>query len=83
VSLGKLRPILQGLHGLRTFSLHTFTALRIGLSQQRRTACWRNARWLGLHPDVVQYLPYAGAMRDEGDDAHLPATQGHNKGNTS
>ena len=42
---------------------------------QRRPACRRVARWLRLHPDVVQYLTDVGAVRDEGDDAHLPATK--------
>ena len=29
--------------------------------------------WLGICPDVVQDVPDFGAVRDKGDDAHLPA----------
>ena len=54
--------------------LNTLTGLRIGAIPQRRPACRGDARWLCLRPDVVQYLPDVGAVRDEGDDSHLPAT---------
>lgn len=37
--------------------------------------CRGDAGWLRLHPDVIEYLPDIGTVRDEGDDAHLPATE--------
>ena len=30
--------------------------------------------WLRLHPDVIEYSPDISAVRDEGNDAHLPTT---------
>jgi len=42
------------------------TGLRIGATPQRRTACRCDARRLCLHPDVLQYLPDIGTVRDEG-----------------
>ena len=56
--------------------LNGFTVLRITVIPQRWPACRGDARRLCLCPDVFQYLPDVGAVRDEGDDAHLPATQG-------
>ncbi len=42
---------------------------------QRRPACWCDARWLCIHPYVLQYLLDVGVVRDEGDDSHLPSTK--------
>jgi hypothetical protein len=69
-------------------NLDTLAHGRVAPVPQRWPACWCDARWLCLHPDVLQYLPDVSAVGDEGDDAHLPATdgaqqRGHNKGNTS
>ena len=65
--LGRFIPVWDWLNG--------FTGLRITVIPQRRPACRGDARRLCLCPDVLQYVPDVGAVRDEGDDAHLPATQ--------
>lgn len=54
--------------------LNALTGLHIGAIPQRRPACRGDVWWLGLHPDVVQYLPDVSAVGDERDDVHLPAT---------
>jgi len=51
--------------------LDTIAHRHISPVPQRRPACWRDARWLGLCADVLQYLPDVGAVRDEGNDSHL------------
>ena len=66
--LGRLIPVWDWLNG--------FTGLRITVIQQRRPACRGEARRLCLCPYMLQYLADVGALRDEGDDAHLPDTQG-------
>jgi hypothetical protein len=33
----------------------------------------RDARWLKIHPDVLQYLLDVNAVRDEKNDSHLLA----------
>ena len=66
--LGRLIPVWDWLNG--------FTGLRITVIPQRRPACRGDARRLCLCPYMFQYLADVGAVRDEGDDAHLPATQG-------
>lgn len=52
--------------------LGALTYLRTTVIPQRRATRRGYVRWLGHHPDVVQYLPDVCAMRDERDDAHLP-----------
>jgi hypothetical protein len=69
--LGRFIPIW-----LNVGTLHTIAHLRIARVPQRRPACWCDARWLCLHPYVVQYVADVGAVREEGDDSHLPATEG-------
>ena len=66
--LGRLIPVWDWLNG--------FTGLRITVIPQRRPACRGDARRLCLCPYMLQYVADVGAVRDEGDDAHLPATQG-------
>ena len=66
--LGRFIPVCGWLKG--------FTGLRITVIPQRRPACRGDARRLCLCPDVIQYVADVGAVRDEGDDSHLPATQG-------
>ena len=56
--------------------LNCFTGLRFTVIPQRRPACRGDARRLCLCPYMLQYVADVGAVRDEGDDAHLPATQG-------
>ena len=52
---------------------NTIAHLRITtVIPQRWPACWGYARGIGLHPDVLQYLPDIGAVRDERDQPHLP-----------
>jgi hypothetical protein len=50
---------------------------------QRWPACRGDVGGLRLHPDVVQDVPDFGAVGDERDDAHLPAAQRTQQGNTS
>ena len=54
--------------------LSGFTGLGITVIPQRWPACRGDARRLCLCPDVLQYVADVGAVRDEGDDSHLPAT---------
>jgi hypothetical protein len=54
--------------------LNALTGLRIGAILQRRPARQGDVWWLGLHPNVVQYLPDVSAAGDKSDDSHLPAT---------
>jgi len=61
----------------RDLSVCTFLGSeRRSPAPQRWPACRGDARWLCIHPDVLQYLADVGAVGDEGDDAHLPATDG-------
>lgn len=53
--------------------------VRIAVIPKRRPACRGHVRRLGLHPDVVEYLPDVGTVGDEGNDAHLPTAQGAQK----
>ena len=57
-------------------NVDTIAHLRITVIPRRRPACRGDARRLCLCPDVLQYVADVGAVHDEGDDAHLPATQG-------
>ena len=57
-------------------NVDTIAHLRVAPVPQRRPACWCDARWLCLQPNLIQYLADVGAVGDEGDDAHLPATDG-------
>lgn len=42
-------------------------------------ACRGIVRRLTVQPDVVQDVPDVGTVRDEGNDAHLPAVDGAHK----
>lgn len=54
----------------------TTTDRRITVAPQRWPERWCDVLRLRLDPDVIEYLPDIGAVRDEGDDAHLPAADG-------
>jgi len=56
--------------------IDTIAHLRIGPIPQRRPACWCDTRWLCIYPDVFQYLADVSTVCDEGNDSHLPATEG-------
>ena len=66
--LGRLIPVWGWLNG--------FTVLRSTVIPRRWPACRGDARRLCLCTYMLQYVADVGAVRDEGDDAHLPATQG-------
>ena len=54
-------------------AVSTLAQPRITVIQKRWSECRGDVRWFGLHPDVFEYLPDVGTVRDEGDQAH-PAT---------
>jgi hypothetical protein len=54
--------------------VHYLTRLRITALPQGWPTRLGNVGCLGLHPDVIQYLPDTCAVRNERDDSHLPAT---------
>jgi len=61
----------EGLHiscGLNPLSV---AAGRLAIGPQRRPACWRHARRIGWHPDVLQDAAGVCDVRDERDDTHL------------
>ena len=58
------------------FDLGTLTPLRIKVLPHRRSTRWCDVWRLRLHPDVIEHVPDIGAVRDEGDDAHLPTADG-------
>ena len=60
-------------------AFNAFIGLRIGAISQRWSACRCDVRQVCRQPDVVRYLADVGAVCDEGDDAHLPATDGTQK----
>lgn len=66
--LGRHAPIWR--------KVDTSARWRIKPVPQRRTACRCGVQRLFLHPDLGPYLVDIGALLDEGDDAHRPATQG-------
>ena len=47
----------------------------IGQVPRRRAAGWRDARWRGAFADVEERAADGGRIGDEGDDAHLGATE--------
>ena len=53
-------------------ALRTIIHRRVAALPQRWPACRGYVRWLRVHPDVVQDVADFGAVRDEGNDAHLP-----------
>lgn len=62
-------------------SSHPVIHLRITtVLRQRRPACRGDVRWLGLHPDVIEYLPDVDTVRDERADAHLSTTDRAHQG---
>ena len=56
-------------------ALRTIIHRRVAALPQRWPACRGDVRGGRLHPDVVQDVADVSAVRNERDDAHLPATQ--------
>lgn len=63
--------------------VHPVIAVRVAVIPQRWPACRTNVRGLGLHPDVLQYLPDLRSLGDERNQAHLPTTKRAHSGKTS
>lgn len=60
---------------------NTFTDLRIIVIPQRRPVCRGNVRGLRVNPDVIEYLPDVGAVRDcEAIRPICPPPFGHSNG---
>jgi hypothetical protein len=55
--------------------LGTLTHLRITVLPHRRSTCPGYVWGLGLHPGVIEHVPYIGTVRDERNNAHLAAAQ--------
>lgn len=63
--------------------MDVLTHLIITVIPYLRPECRGNARWLGIHPDVIQDAADMSAMHDEGNDARVATTGGAHQGDAS
>ena len=65
---GRSRCVVRPLNANRLsvwLGLGALTHLRITVLPHRRSTRWCDVWRLRFHPDVIEYLPYIGAVRDE------------------